>query len=50
MKGLETILSALHQLADTAVVDRKALKYNIRAERSLGIYQKDLKATGGQDW
>lgn len=48
MNSLADILEQLYALADTAVVERKAQKYNITAEHSLGIYQKDLKALAGK--
>jgi 3-methyladenine DNA glycosylase AlkD len=44
MPNLPDILTRLHQLADPAVVDRKARKFGITSSGSLGVFMKDLNA------
>ena len=43
LKSLEEIVLRLKALADPEKIELKARKFNISAEGSLGIYQKDLK-------
>jgi 3-methyladenine DNA glycosylase AlkD len=44
MSTIEEVLMELHRLADPEVVTFKAKKYNVTADHSLGVYQKDLNA------